>query len=108
MNSCRKGKAYERAIARVLRARFPGADVRRSSQADRAGNSDVRVEGHPVLATLWLELTDQRGADVGTALGKLAQAERDVAALPPGSPTRWPVIVWHRTGARTSWVTARL
>lgn len=104
--SNRKGKTFERRVAAEIRDalgdRWPGAVVRRSSQADRAGNSDVRVEGHPVLSALWLELTDARAPD---PRAKLAQAERDVAAAGGG---RWPVVVWHRLGERSTQATMRL
>lgn len=104
--SVQKGKAFERRVAAEIRAAvagpYPAADVRRSSQADRAGNSDVHVDGHPVLSALWLELTDARAPD---PLAKLAQAERDVAAAGGG---RWPVVVWHRLGARSTQATLRL
>ncbi len=109
----RKGRAYEQLIARELRAAFPAAEVRRSSQADRAANSDVVVTGTPVLERLWLELQDAREP---TPVAKLAQAERDIAAgLRAGRATtattaavRLPVVIWHRLGARSHHVTTRL
>lgn len=97
-----KGKRYERDIARVLRAAFAGADVHRSSQADRARNSDVVATGHPVLECLWLELQDARHP---TPVAKLEQAERDIAARRAG---RLPVVIWHRIRERASQVTTRL
>ncbi len=103
-----KGKRFERAIAAELRTRWPAAIVRRASQAERADNPDVFAEGAPVLARLWLELQDARQP---TPALKLAQAERDAAAWQarrtPGSD-RWPVVVWHRLGERTTWATLRL
>lgn len=106
-----KGRAYEQLIARKLRATFPGADVRRSSQADRAANSDVVVTGSPVLERLWLELHDARRP---IPQRKLEQAERDVSAIPkPGdaigrSIGRLPVVIWHRIHERSHQVTTRL
>lgn len=98
-----KGRAYEQQIARQLRAAFPAAEVRRSSQADRAGNSDVVVTGSAVLGRLWLELQDARRPTPGA---KLTQAERDIAR---GSPVgRLPVVIWHRIREQGHQVTTRL
>ncbi len=107
----RKGRKYEQEIARQLRAAFPAADVRRTSQADRAANSDVIVTGAPVLERLWLELQDARNP---TPLAKLAQAERDIEAAAPlaamkmRGTLRMPVVIWHRMGERSHQVTTRL
>jgi len=104
--STRKGKVYEREVARMLRAAWPVADVRRTSQADRAGNSDVIATGHPVLEGLWLELNDARRPD---PLAKLRQAERDVRANQErGGGHRMPVVIWHRIHERSHQVTTRL
>jgi hypothetical protein len=106
--SCRRGKVYEREIARQLRAAFPAVDIRRTSQADRAGNSDVVATGSPVLERMWLELNDARAP---RPLAKLAQAERDVlqsqrVRLAP--EPRMPVVIWHRIHERAHQVTTRL
>lgn len=98
-----KGGAFERRIARELREAMPLATVRRSMQAHRAYEPDVVVEGcAPSIARrLWLELTDSRAP---SPLDKLAQAERDSAHC-----REWlPVVVWHKTGAKSVQVTARL
>lgn len=110
-----KGKRYERAIAAELRAIWPDAIVRRASQAERADNPDVFIEGGPpVLARLWLELQDAR---VPTPMQKLEQAERDAVAWYACRVERYghepamqrlPVVVWHRIGERQSHVTTRL
>ena len=101
-----KGKRFERDIAARLREVFPAADVRRSSQADRAANSDVVVTGDPLLERLWLELQDARDP---TPLAKLQQAERDIAvARRTGVNLRMPVVIWHRIRERASQVTTRL
>lgn len=98
-----KGKVFEREIARLLRERWPGADVHRSSQADRARNSDVVVVGGPLAASsLWLELQD---AARPTPEKKLEQAERDVQA---GGGERLPVVIWHKLREREIWATCRL
>lgn len=106
----RKGRRFEQQIARELRAVFPAAEVRRTSQADRAANSDVVITGDPKLERLWLELQD---ACDPTPLAKLAQAERDCerAGPPARDPawlSRWPVVIWHRIRERTHQVTTRL
>lgn len=108
-----KGKRFERTIADVFRKRWPEAIVRRASQAERADNPDVFVEGGPaVLAELWLELQDARAPDPRS---KLYQAEADVLSWQArrGQPvdrvrSRRVVIVWHKLAERTTWVTMRL
>lgn len=105
-----KGKRFEQQIARVLRAHWPAAIVRRASQAERADNPDVFVEGGPpVLSRLWLELNDAR---VPRPLEKLQQAESDIEQWlrrrPMALVNRMPAVVWHRLGERTSYVTTRL
>lgn len=104
--STTKGKVYERLIASKLRAVFPSSEVRRSSQADRAGNSDVTVTGHPVLERLWLELHDARKPN---PIVKLVQAERDCERA-DGIGSLWllPVVVWHRIREQSHQVTTRL
>jgi hypothetical protein len=101
-----KGKRFERDIAARLREVFPAADVRRSSQADRAANSDVVITGEPLLERLWLELQDARDP---TPLVKLQQAERDIELVRRTSVNlRLPVVIWHRIHERASQVTTRL
>jgi hypothetical protein len=99
-----KGKRFERAVAAELRKRWPDAVVRRSSQAERAYQSDVFIEGGPpLLSRLWLELQDARNP---TPLAKLEQAERDIATTRRGDALA--VVIWHRLGARECNVTMRL
>lgn len=101
-----KGKAYERKIAALFRANWPDAVVRRASQAERAFNSDVFVEGGPdLLWRLWLELTDSKKPNV---MLKLGQAENDAFAWNqrfPEQARRLPVVIWHVTGERNAQVT---
>lgn len=101
-----KGGVFERRIARELREAMPRATVRRSQQAERAYEPDVVVEGcAPTIARrLWLELTDSR---TPSPLDKLAQAERDTAGH-TRPPCPLCLVVWHRTGAKSVQVTARL
>lgn len=100
-----KGRAFEQRIARDLREALPLATVRRSQQAERAYEPDVVIEGDaPGTARWWwLELTDSRAP---SPLDKLAQAERDIAEACDGH--RLPLVVWHKTGAKSVQVTARL
>lgn len=115
-----KGKRFERDIAARLRSVWPDAVVRRASQAERADNPDVFIEGGPpILARLWLELQDARQP---TPDSKLFQAEKDAdlylrrrvgGMASPGlggypKTDRLPVVVWHRLGERTTWATMRL
>src|SRR5690349_6206714 len=100
----RKGRAFERKIARALRERWPDATVRRSSQADRAYQADVFIEnGPPLLSQLWLELHDAQSPN---ARKKLEQAERDVEAR--GDIAGLPIVIWHRLGERSIQASMRL
>ena len=105
-----KGKRFERQIAAELRAIWPDAVVRRASQAERADNPDVFIEGGPpILSRLWLELQDAR---VPTPRLKLEQAEADVwrwqAERRIERAHRLPVVVWHRIHGTVIYVTTRL
>lgn len=99
-----KGIKFEQVIARDLKALWPGADVHRSSQAERARNPDVVIEGDapPLAKLLWLELQDARQP---TPLAKLAQATRDTTHPPTN---RLPAVVWHRLGSPRCQATMRL
>lgn len=106
----RKGHDFERDVANDLRARWPSAIIRRASQGERADNPDCFVDSGPaLLKRMWLE---GQCSVSPRPLDKLSQAERDVlawhAARPDARPERLPVVVWHRTGERTSYVTTRL
>lgn len=106
--SPRKGKKFELVVRDHLRlvAReepwISGLTVRRSSQAERAWNADLIIEGVDAvpgwLLGLWLECEHANDPD---PRAKFAQATRDVAryCTRTGRP-RWPVIVWRRTGGR--------
>lgn len=90
-----KGKRGERAVAAMIRARFPhlAEQVRRSIQSREAEESDVTG-----LPGFWIEVQDARAP---TPLAKLEQAERDRDR----SLTRkldLAVAVTHASGAR-SW-----
>lgn len=101
----RKGRAWEQKVANIFRAKWPGIEVRRSSQADRAAQSDVYVvNGCTKLERLWLECEDARKPDPNK---KLKQAEYDIA-MSVKNDNRLPVVVWHRIGERTSYATTRL
>lgn len=106
LKSRNKGKAFERKIARALRDLWPDALVRRSSQAERAYNADVFVEGGPkLLSQLWLEMHDARKP---VALNKLIQAERDVRGLVVTDRASCvPVVIWHKLGEQSIQATMR-
>ena len=105
LKSRTKGKVFERAIARRLRAVWPDTVIRRASQAERAHNPDVFVEHGPeLLKLLWLELQDAANP---TPAAKLLQAERDADAH-RGERRRWPVVIWHRIRERTINVSLRV
>lgn len=102
LKSRTKGKVFERKIARAFRERWPEAIVRRSSQAERAFNSDVFIEGGPpLLSMLWLEMHDARNPIVTK---KLKQAERDLRDLARSAA---PIVIWHKLGERSIQVTMR-
>lgn len=101
-----KGRAFEQKIARMIRARWPEALVRRALQAERAHNPDVFVEGGPrILQRLWMELQDSAKP---TPSKKLEQAHRDVDADPRSyahGEHRLPVAITHKLGSPTITVT---
>lgn len=100
----RKGRAFEQRIARAFRERWPDAIVRRASQAERAFNSDVFVEGGPqLLSQLWLEAHDAKNPIVQK---KLEQAERDVERC-DRSRVSSPIVIWHKLGERSIQATMR-
>lgn len=112
----RKGHDFERRIAAELRELWPGADVHRSSQAERARQSDVVIAGDvPELAKrLWLELQDARRP---APLDKLKQAQKDAWPSPWDASGRavvqlnkdyLPLVVWHRLGERSIQVTTTM
>jgi hypothetical protein len=102
-----KGKRYERAIAAELRVSYPNADIRRTSQADRAANSDLAITGGPpILSRFWLELND---AAAPNPIAKLQQAEHDVCASTRNKgKDLLPIVIWHRLAERKSHATMRL
>ena len=104
-----KGKAFERKVAAIIRARWPEALVRRASQAERAYNPDVFIEGGPrILQRLWMELQDSAEP---TPRAKLEQAMRDVDEDPrhyDRGKHRLPVAITHDLGARSIVATMRL
>lgn len=99
-----KGKAFEQLVADAYRKAWPGATVRRSLQAHRPYEPDVVVEAHTLGERFW---TECQHADDPTPLTKLAQAERDIAALNKSGP-RYPLVVWRRSGSRTVHMTTRI
>jgi len=104
-----KGKAFECKVAAIIRERWPEALVRRASQAERAYNPDVFIEGGPrILQRLWMELQDSAQP---TPRAKLEQARRDVDEDPrpyPRGEHRLPVAITHQLGSRSIVATMRL
>lgn len=111
----RKGRSFEQLVADEYRQAWPQLTVRRAWQAHKAHESDVVIDGHPVLSKLWTECNH---ADAPNPLDKLAQAERDIYALPGAGPAytsdrtrslpRYPVVVWRKSASRIINVTTRL
>lgn len=102
-----KGKVFEREVADLYRQRWPAATVRRGQQGDGAHEPDVVIEGDaPLFAQrMWTECQD---AIDPTPREKLAQAERDILALPSEFSCYVPIVVWHKLRARTIQVTTPL
>lgn len=99
-----KGKKFEREVAALLRSKFATSTVRRASQAERAYQSDVFIDGPGILPKLWLELQDAREPDPEL---KLEQAERDVTNLKPKC-ARLPAVIWHKYREKRCWATCRV
>jgi hypothetical protein len=99
-----KGHNFERDIAALYRRRWPTATVRRSLQSHAAFEPDVVIEGDvpDVVARLW---TECQCSNNPTPLVKLEQAERDCAK---STETLYPVVVWRKSGSRTTYATCRL
>jgi hypothetical protein len=107
--SVRRGKKFERKIAKQLRTYFPEATVRRSLQADRAYDSDLVVEGAQlprVLCHIWWELNDEREPNPRR---KLDQAHRDAAlAEKRRACFLFPLVIWHKYRSPDIHVTLQL
>lgn len=105
-----KGHTFERLVADAYRKAWPTAQVRRSLQAHQPFEPDVVVEGLEAAHPAQLLWTECQHADAPTPNGKLAQAERDLAALslPPGHRRRLPVVVWRKSGSKTVNMTTRM
>ena len=93
----RKGKTWEREVARRINEAMPGADAKRGYQA-RGGSEDADVR-HPLyqIECKSRKLTNLRGA--------LRQAEEDVQLA------KWPVAICKdspRNGKEESYVLMRL
>lgn len=98
-----KGANFERLIARMLREKFPGAEVYRSQQADRAHDPDIVIRGAShAIDNFWPELTCGKHATWSTVKAKMSQAFRDIDRA--GSD-RFPVVIWRRQGSREIWAT---
>ena len=110
IKSRRKGVAFELVIrdhiGRAFKGTLPGLVVRRSSQAERAYEADVIIEGPDVpqwLRDLWVECQHADATDPAT---KYAQGLRDaILATKRTGRTRVPVVAWRKTGARSVWLT---
>lgn len=102
------GKTFERLIARLVRAYFDGAVVRRSLQSERAYESDVVVEGDcpSIVKEIWWECGNQKAINPER---KLAQAELDASAAEQRTGVqKLPLVVWKQKRKHTIWVTCRL
>lgn len=107
-----KGKKFE-LVARdhmleawISRPTTASLVIRRSSQAERAYEADLIIEGPPqvprFLVDLWVEC---QHANMPDPASKLAQAKRDAGlASVRTHRVRTPVVVWRRTGERSLWL----
>lgn len=116
--SRRKGQEFELAVRDRLTEAFVsqtntdpenGLCVRRSSQAERAYEPDLIIEGPGVplwLCNLWVECEHANAPDPGK---KMEQAKRDAAlAIQRTRRDRVPVVVWRETGRRVIWLSTTL
>lgn len=100
-----KGANFERLIARMLREKFPAAEVFRSQQADRAHDPDIVIRGTGTfLDRSWPELTCGKAVTWGLVQRKMSQAVRDIERA---SSKRAPIVIWRRQGERNIFATFR-
>ena len=110
-----KGKSFEREIGQRFRTALtpclPTLTVRRSSQAERAYEADLIIEGPDVpafITTLWVECQHAKRAHIDPP-GKHRQAVRDSAEFAARTRVvRTPVVCWRANGERTVWLTATM
>jgi hypothetical protein len=110
--SRRKGCAAELVVRDRIRAAFPQLPmmtVRRSSQAERAYESDLIIEGPGVpswILKLWTECEHANNPD---PVIKYAQAVRDAERWEKRMQTfRTPIVCWRKTGSRTIWLSTSM
>lgn len=107
-----KGKTFEREVRDHIQRAFAHLDsltIRRSSQAERAYESDLIIEGPNIphhLTTLWVECEH---ANKPNPIKKYAQAIRDceLYVIRMQRP-RVPIVCWRGTGERTVRLTTTL
>lgn len=108
-----KGKSFELVVRDAILFAFRDSGltmtIRRSSQAERAYDSDVVVVGDQLpdfLADVWWECQHSKQPDPPT---KYEQAVRDCEVFYDRTRRcRWPVVVWRKHGERTLWLTTEL
>jgi hypothetical protein len=107
-----KGKSFEREVGHHFQTAFkplPALTIRRSSQAERAYESDLIIEGPDVphyLAALWVECEHSNKPNPNK---KFDQAVRDAEIyMKRMQRTRVPIVCWRATGERTVWLTTTL
>jgi len=112
LRSRRKGCAFELVVRdRILSAfkAVPALTVRRSSQAERAYESDLIIEGPHVpkhLGELWVECEH---ANKPNPSKKFEQGCRDALRYEERMElARVPVVCWRATGDRTIWLSTSL
>jgi hypothetical protein len=115
--SRRKGVAFELVARDYILGAFAhlgeGLIVRRSSQAERAYEADLIIEGpaaRPWMSALWVECqhADRANSDPPS---KWKQAVRDAGLWEQRNGkqgSRIPIVVWRVTGERTVWCTVQL
>lgn len=112
LRSRTKGKVFETTVRHAferLGAVLPELVVRRSSQAERAHEADLIIEGPGVpdwLSGLWVECQHANNTDPAA---KYEQAVHD-SQIYVRKMARWrtPMVCWRKTATRTIWATAGL
>lgn len=102
-----KGKSFELVVRDHIRRGAPGLEtltVRRSSQAERAWDADLIIEGSGIpewMLELWVECEHANDPDPRK---KFAQASRDASlASARSGRSRTPVVIWRKTASRSVW-----
>lgn len=97
----RKGAAFERRVANILRDVFP--EARRGIGQARNANEVPDVDGTPY----WIEAKNRNRVDVEAAFVQAEQAAEE-AAIGLGKQKRPPIVIWKETNRKAIYVSCKL